>query len=768
MAFPHLKAVLERCLEQARRARSHPAKLVALTNLLKNLFNVELTEILPGIEEKVGSKIFGIRGSADLIFRAVIFEIKVDLERELDDAKAKLKKYFQALTEAEPETNFVGIATDVIKFKAYGPLIKKGVVVDINEISSMNLTKTSVEEAVFWLDSFVFSKERITPTADDLRFRFGPGSPTYSLIINELNELWDMVKNEPSVRLKFELWAKNMQIVYGNEPEEKAFIDQTYLVTLVKLIVYYRLSGDNTVDPEQLRRAITGEYFSSFGILNLVEEDFFIWILHPNISKRALNIVCNLAKQLRRYDMTQINEDVFKEIYQDIIKRSERHRIGEYYTPEWLVQLTLNEALGIWLEKNKEREFPRMLDPACGSGTFLCNAIHLAKEYLGKKEKEPGEILDFILQSIAGIDVNPLAVTIARANYLIALGELLKLGKRIFIPIYVSDSVRLPHVTSTFSYVANENVPVYEVAANKYRIQMPLNVARDRYKLGCIISALREAISDYRLRKDKQSAETLFEREAYKLCTSGEFEVLKRTLHTIFQLINEKLNDVWGYVLGNVYAPIALKEAKFDVLISNPPWIAMRYIENKEYQDWLKGEVLNYGLLSSEQVELFTHMEMATLFFNKCADLYLNSNGVIAFVMPRSVLTGAFQHARFKLFKKPLMKLVRILDCEEVSPLFNVPSCVLIAILGENTVYPVSATKYVGKLERKNCKLNEAMKLLRAENYAYQPPAIALTCDKSQYSYYHDKVKQGATIVPRNLWFVEFKAHPILGIDVKK
>ena len=160
-------------------------------------------------------------------------------------------------------------------------------------------------------------------------------------------------------------------------------------------------------------------------------------------------------------------------------------------------------------------------------------------------------------------------------------------------------------------------------------------------------------------------------------------------------------------MLNNVYAPIALKEAKFDILTSNPPWIAMRYIENKNYQDWLKQAVFSYQLLSTDQVELFSSMEIATLFFNYCADVYLPAkDGLIAFVMPRSVLTGALHHVKFRKFRKPELKLTKIIDCEDVRPLFNVPSCVLIAIKGEKTTYPVTARRIKGRLERKNMKLN--------------------------------------------------------------
>jgi SAM-dependent methyltransferase len=761
-----LKDVIERLINEARQASSHTAKFTVLTKLLRELFGIELVDLIPGIEKKVGSRIYGFRGRTDLLFCSVIFEVKVNLERELEDAKKELKKYFQALHEIEPERRHIGIATDVINFKAYMPVVKDGQVVDISEISSMNLSTTPIDEAILWLDSFIFHESKIRPTADDLKFRFGPGSPTYSVAVDILSSLWEEVKNEPNIELKLDLWTKNMEIVYGSSPKEKAFIDQTYLVTIVKLIVYYRLSGDNMVRADRIKKALTGEYFQSYGIMNLIEEDFFTWIFHPNIIDRALSLACDLAKELLRYDMSQIDEDLFKEIYQEIVKRSERHRIGEYYTPEWLVELTLKEALDIWFERNKDKDAPRILDPACGSGTFLCNAVRMIKDILEKKGKKPAEILDFILNNIIGIDINPLAVIIARANYLIALGELLRIGRSVVIPVYVSDSIRIPDVKNVLAHSAEEGtIQVYKITSNQYDIQIPVQVAEHRFRLGRVLSGLREALSVYRERGNKDEAKALFNRNTSDILSQAELEILNGTLSTLFKLVDEQRDEIWTYILNNIYAPIALKETKFDILASNPPWIAMRYIENKSYQDWVKTEVLNYGLLTSDQVELFTHMEIATLFFNKSAELYLHENGLIAFVMPRSVLTGAFHHINFKQFRKPEMRLIKILDFEDVSPLFNVPSCVLLAVLGEKTEYPVPATRYKGQLEKKNCKLSEAKYRLKAEDYMYEPPTIGQVI---RYSYYHDKIKQGATIVPRNLWFIDFKPHPTLGIDVTK
>jgi len=743
----------------------HPAKLLVLSGLLKELFGVRLEELIPGIESKLGSKLWGLRGSADLIFSNVVFEIKVDLQVERDDAEKKLIKYFQVLHERVPERRHIGIATDVIEFSAYTPVVKEGQVVGLKKIGSVNIAEASSAESVLWIDSFVFSKPKIRPSAMDLRWRFGPDSPTYFVSVDELTAIWNEVKDEKDVALKLDLWAKNMEIVYGGRPEVSSFIDHTYLVTLVKLIVYLRLSGDNVVREDRLIRALTGEYFSSYGIANLIEEDFFAWMLHSKIQERTLTLIADIAKELLRYDLSQIDEDFFKEIYQEIVKRSERHRIGEYYTPEWLVELTLKESMELW--KSENQETPRILDPGCGSGTFLCSAVHILKEHLFEKSQSSEYVLDFVLDNVVGVDINPLAVVIARANYVVALGELLQLGKRIIIPIYVADSIKIPKVTETLT--GKGSISVYEFSVDvenrgktkSYILQIPKNVAIQKTALNAVAESFKVATSFYKATKKRADALEAFGRSRLPRLSDSELGVLTSTLKTIMTLVDEGLDAIWVYMLSNIYSPLTLTQSKFDMIVGNPPWIAMRFIENKQYQKFFKQQVSEYRLMEKDQVHLLSNMEMATVFFCRTCDLYLKEGGIIAFVMPRSVLTGAFHHANFKNFKKPTVKLAKIFDLEDVSPLFNVPSCVLIAIKGRTTEYPILARKYAGKLDEKNSKLREAVRQLSASDYMYKVPTVTL-----ERSPYHDKVKEGAYVYPASFWFIEFDVHPMLGIDI--
>jgi hypothetical protein len=147
------------------------------------------------------------------------------------------------------------------------------------------------------------------------------------------------------------------------------------------------------------------------------------------------------------------------------------------------------------------------------------------------------------------------------------------------------------------------------------------------------------------------------------------------------QLIQTKRDTVWAFILRNAYRPFFLAKRPFDIVAGNPPWLAYRYIKAKDYQSDVKAlTVKRYGLIDPKDVKLFPHMDTSALFFALSAERYLKKSGTIAFVMPRSVITGAKQYARFRKmdFGHVRVTLREILDLDGVEPLFNVPACVLI------------------------------------------------------------------------------------------
>jgi len=743
MSLKRLEHLFEEYKGNVKKINKHVGKFIAISKFLNNVFDIDLIELALGAEKYLKSKIYEVKGEADLIFGRVVFEIKVNLKKEIQDAEREIEKYLTALKDLRKGEIFTAIATDGLEFRSY-LLVGQ----ELKLISTMNVGE-GLETTIGWLDSFLFSKKGLQPTAEDLRVKFGLRTPTYSRASEVLSTLFRKVSEKADVKLKVALWEKHLEIVYGQAPDLDEFISHTYLVTLVKIIMYLQLSG--RPDWREVESVLDGSYFSGVGITNFIEEDFYAWVLNTDIKEEGIKLVTGLTKQLMVYDFSKADEDVFKEVYQEIVGREIRHRIGEYYTPEWLADLTLQEALN----SSERQRLPRILDPACGSGTFLTNAIHIFKGRL--KNQDSSKTLTLILDHIIGVDVNPLAVIVARANYMLALGELRK-AKSISIPVYVADSVRIPDMKR----MIQENVNVYsiEVEKNKY-LWVPEKIAQNESLLTEVLNELRQYASLYDNRKlDRQSAVNGFLSSIKALVEPEELSVLKATSTALLRLIDEGSDTVWMFIMRNIYAPARFHREKFDLVIGNPPWVGFRYIENKNYQEFLIDKAIEYKLIGSSEIHLYNIMDTSTVFYTRCADLYLNDSAVTAFVMPRSVLTGAKQHAKFKQLKD--LKLVEILDMEKnrdfkVEPLFRVPSCVLISLKGQKTTYPVKAIAYKGKLDKRNLRLSKVK--LESEEYKYVPPET--TEVKSPY---YDLFKAGAAIYPRPLWFIDFDVDPKLGV----
>src|SRR3972149_2560338 len=74
------------------------------------------------------------------------------------------------------------------------------------------------------------------------------------------------------------------------------------------------------------------------------------------------------------------SRDLLKRLYQYLVPQEVRHRLGEYYTPDWLAELVI-EKTGSGGEMQNH-----FLDPACGSGDFFFLAIRRIREYSKQKK----------------------------------------------------------------------------------------------------------------------------------------------------------------------------------------------------------------------------------------------------------------------------------------------------------------------------------------------------------------------------------------------
>ncbi len=545
--------------------------------------------------------------------------------------------------------------------------------------------------------------------------------------------------------------------------DESLFIRHTFLATLAKLIAYIRIT-DAKAPPEEheTQEIVQGTFFEKQRIANFLEEDFFSWVTRAPVVAVTQRIVSRLVNLLFTYNLRELSEDVLKELYQQLVDPKDRHDLGEYYTPDWLAARMCDALLGRSGEE-------AVLDPACGSGTFLYQAIQHKKKRLAHTRQS----LEKILGNVVGIDIHPLAVIISKINVLLALGDLFqKRAGSVSIQVYLANSIRHPEKQPV---LGNGGIPAESVKLNQREVLIPDAVLSSAANLDAAVRVADEFAKSNRntAELDLEAFENYTRRQAPELAASSHVvQMLFGLAQVLHGFMRKPEGTIWAYILKNQYKPTFLK-GQFDVLVGNPPWLSFRYVEKGEYQDYLKHLIVKECQLLAGGGHLITHLELGTLFFVRCATLYLKPTGKIGFVLPRSIFT-ADQHDCFrKSMARGNTTLTEVWDLEGVTPLFNVPAAVAFADMQSDRSTTLGAEILSGELKRKNATWFEAkanLKIERTEFHVVQQGKrsfLSTTRKKisPRRSFYQPYFKEGATIVPRNFWFVEFKADPRLGID---
>lgn len=135
-----------------------------------------------------------------------------------------------------------------------------------------------------------------------------------------------------------------------------------------------------------------------------------------------------LKTVLRRFDnfnFKEINRDIFGEMYQQCLDAEKRKRLGAYYTPPTAVRFLLDYAAFTPNERNIKQTDEPVLDPACGSGTFLLATMGRVIDALKNsgydltRDDDLLNAVEIINKKIRGFDIDPFAVQLAQSNLLI-------------------------------------------------------------------------------------------------------------------------------------------------------------------------------------------------------------------------------------------------------------------------------------------------------------------------------------------------------------
>lgn len=525
------------------------------------------------------------------------------------------------------------------------------------------------------------------------------------------------------------------------------FAVQTYFAVLIKLLTidvltYFQNSSfkephilhiENERQLKMDLQAIEdGGRFRMLGIQNFLEGDFFGWYLYLWNSD-MYQLFRDIIELLNSYDYSLITledrytHDLLKKVYYELMPAALRRNLGEYYTPDWLAEFLISD---VKMDFSPQKS---ILDPTCGSGTFI---VLLIKKFVeaNKNKLSKKDLLYAVLNNIKGYDLNPLAVICARANYIIALGELIseKEGE-IEIPVYLCDSM----LTILESYEEESRSYVIPTKAGIFYIPQAL-VDNDMLNsvLSCVNICVKRKLNaclfiDY-------LGKTLS--QVFNILTESEIKSLEAFYETMLDLDNQRLDGIWTNIIKNAFAPIF--QDKVDFIIGNPPWIDWQNLP-ESYCASIQKYWYDYKIFDhkGQKAQLgSSHDDISVLMTYVIMDNFLKDDGILGFVINQNLLQaygGGDGFRKFAIKEKIPVKVLSVNDFVDVEPFRSLgasnKTAAIVLKKNDTTDYPVDYIKWK-KVSRGVIDSDEELEdLLRNRLIAKTLKAVPITSANSPW-----------------------------------
>jgi len=456
---------------------------------------------------------------------------------------------------------------------------------------------------------------------------------------------------------------------------------------------------------EDLRRELenmeSGGIFRALRLKNLLEGDFFSWYL--NAWDEEIEVALRqVLSRLAEYNPVTVQDDPYsardllKKLYHYLLPREIRHDLGEFYTPDWLAErllMQLGEPLFQMPRPGARVPTPnkRLLDPACGSGTFLILAARALKANCFQAGLAEADTLDVILRNIAGIDLNPLAVMAARVNLLLAVADLLPYRRgEVELPIYLADSILTP---SRGDNLFEQDRRILETAVGRLPVPDVIDTRAEMEKLTDLLEEYvrGEFALDAFLARCRQDLPDV-------VANPHSEAVLQELFERLSDLHRRGMDGIWARVLKNAFMPLFLQP--FDYVVGNPPWINWETLP-PGYREQVAPLWKEYGLFQHKGFDAILGKakdDLSALMTYVAADRFLKDGGKLGFVITQSVWKTAGGGQGFRRFRIGAKGAhLRILHVDDLSSIqvfegASTRTSVFVLQKGEATRYPLQYT----------------------------------------------------------------------------
>ncbi|MBI1915086.1 MAG: N-6 DNA methylase [Planctomycetes bacterium] len=505
------------------------------------------------------------------------------------------------------------------------------------------------------------------------------------LLFLEWKRLFGQVTGAQTDQLK-ELLRRQAELhdeVYDQDPPAYLFALHTYIALVAKLVAGLsppnaseNLADLSTPIGGRIATLESGRLFAEAGVVNFLSSDFFSWYRDDQDWSRFATPIHRMVSRLSGISFEvarkspESTRDLFKGMYQSFVPRALRHALGEFYTPDWLAA----HALDVVHWDPSEG----LIDPACGSGTFLLEALR-------RRLSQPGvsvKTADELLRGLYGLDLNPLAVLAARASLIVFLSPYLVPARPIRLPIFLSDAINPVRASGpVYRHRLQTELGIKEFLAPCKLVQHPQFVeafqrTRELIEVDCdAASVTRILIEEFNL---------------------GSFDANERAmlgsfLDILAELHHRQWDGIWCSILAERFAAGAIPPSKF--VCGNPPWVKWSHLP-PDYADFIKDRCLELGVFSQDRWVGGIESDISTVITYEAVEKWLQPKGKLAFFITGTVFANESSQGfrRFKMDKAGIrMGHVSVEDFSAVAPFEGVSNHATLLILERDAPlsYPV-------------------------------------------------------------------------------
>ena len=622
---------------------------------------------------KVGSRDSG-HGRLDAVVNSLVIEykhyLKLKTPKQILEAKAQVEDYLVALYN-QSGVKYDAILTDGIKIAYFqfvsdnvkSTMLRQMTVNDIDLIIRGILNDdTKKFEPYNIVVDFAIRENSNSESKEIARILYNEllSNPTdkTSMLYEEWKSLMhlsvdDNGKSNDIIKRRGDLSKIFSKSIITPDFEYKAlFALQTTYAIIVKLIAckvvdnlnfnsetngYHDLLSLSSVQMQGFFRQMEDGYsYNSMGIRNFLEGDFFSWYADSHQwSDDFYTKIKALIVKVDKYSAFSFNVeyspiDIFKDLYMAIIPQSIRYSMGEYFTPEWVADCVISECV----EMIGTTDW-KAIDPCCGSGIFLLNLI---KKVVGNvsvsslTDEEKKAIRNNIINRVYGIDINPLSVLSARVSYYFALSAFGEI-KDIEIPVYLGDSAIIP------SSVQYEEIECYaysitNLKCKDFDIVLPKRLVEQK-DFGQLMSEMQAFVNT-------ESSAILYNviysklNENERSCIELQ-DKIKSLCEVLVYLHVNHWDGIWIRIATNFM--LIARLGNMDMIVGNPPWVKWEHLP-AAYTRRIKSFCdIRHIFCNDGGIYGGAQLNICALISNVAAANWLKANGVLAFLMPDSLMS---------------------------------------------------------------------------------------------------------------------------------